>query len=408
MKIPALCRQKRKSGDLAFVRIDGAKFYCGNWGTLEADENYQRILAEWLIAKRIPNSQKKRETVTIRVLVAAFLDHAETYYRKHGRQTGSYDRFVMVSKTLLKSYGSIPADDFDILSLETLRKQLIHSRKTPHSETQRPDTEKKPLSRKYVNQYIGNIRHIFKWGVSRKLVHSSTYYELMSLEALKEWRSDALELPDVRSVDDEVVEKTLPFLPSPVAAMVRLQRLTGMRPGEVRLMRACDINTKTDEWEYIPGEHKTEHHENCPRLIVLGPKAQTILMPYLIDNAETPEKRLFSPRESVAEMRARRRAARKTKVQPSQINRKKENPRCVVKEFYDKRAYLRAIERASEKAGVPHWFPNQLRHTALTAIRAKEGAEAAQVVASHKNLKTTEIYAEKDIAKAHEIAKKWG
>jgi hypothetical protein len=43
----------------------------------------------------------------------------------------------------------------------------------------------------------------------------------------------APELPPVRPVDDEVVEATLPYLPEIVADMVRLQRLTGARPGEV-------------------------------------------------------------------------------------------------------------------------------------------------------------------------------
>ena len=48
----------------------------------------------------------------------------------------------------------------------------------------------------------------------------------------------------------EVVEATLPFLTHPVAAMVRLQMFTGMRPGEARAMRADEIDRSGDVWLY--------------------------------------------------------------------------------------------------------------------------------------------------------------
>ena len=124
-----------------------------------------------------------------------------------------------------------------------------------------------------------------------------------------------------------------------------------------------------------------------------------------MDNQETPEKWLFSPKESVAEWKAKLREKRKTNVQPSQVDRSKPNPKRQANDLYSSESYRRCITRAAEKAGVPHWFPNQLRHTTLTAIRAKEGIEAAQIMASHKNISTTEIYAEKDIAKARELAR---
>ena len=158
----------------------------------------------------------------------------------------------------------------------------------------------------------------------------------------------------------------------------------------------------------IPYEHKTEHHEDCPRLIVLGERSQSILTPYLMDCQDTPEKWLFSPKESVTERKTKLREKRKTKVQPSQVDRRKPNPKRPIKDQYSKESYRRCIARAAQKAGVPHWFPNQLRHTALTAIRAMEGIEAAQVMANHKNIAVTEIYAEKDIAKARELARKYG
>ncbi|WP_422931508.1 hypothetical protein [Singulisphaera sp. PoT] len=62
--------------------------------------------------------------------------------------------------------------------------------------------------------------------------------------------------------------------------MIELQRLTGMRPGEVTIMRARDVDMSWNVWAYAPGRHKTQHHEKG-RTIYLGPKAQEVLRPWL-------------------------------------------------------------------------------------------------------------------------------
>ncbi len=68
---------------------------------------------------------------------------------------------------------------------------------------------------------------------------------------------------------------------------------------------------------------------------------------------------------------------------------------------YDNDSYRWAISRACEKAGVPHWYPNQLRHTAATRIRRESGLEAAQVVLGHSKADVTQVYAERN----HELAR---
>jgi len=61
-------------------------------------------------------------------------------------------------------------------------------------------------------------------------------------------------------------------------------------------------------------------------------------------------------------------------------------------ECYHAPAYRRAIERACQRAGVPHWFPYGLRHTGVTNVGLEHGIEAAQHVAGHKDLRTTLNY----------------
>jgi integrase len=188
--------------------------------------------------------------------------------------------------------------------------------------------------------------------------------------------------------------------------MIELQRLTGMRPGEVCAMRTIDVNTAGRIWEYIPASHKTEHHGKR-RTIFIGPQAQVILRPWL--RAEL-EAYLFQPREAEAERRAAQRLARKTKVQPSQQDRKKPRPRKQPGERYDTDSYRRAVAYGIKRANrdrasrgeppIPNWHPHQLRHNAGTRLRREFGLDIARAVLGHSSPVVTEIYAEIDQAKA--------
>jgi integrase len=223
------------------------------------------------------------------------------------------------------------------------------------------------------------------------------------------------------------VEATLPFLNRQLAAMVSLQRYTGMRPAEVCIMRTCDIDMSGPVWLYRPRHHKTAHRGK-PRVIALGPKAKEILRPFLRTELEAI---LFQPVEAEAERRAAQEAARTTPL--SCGNRKgtnrKRNPKRRPGLRYDPNSYGHAIKKAIKKADtkaretvteeatkagqeppaadvvyVPHWFPYQLRHTHATEVRKKFGLEAAQVTLGHASADVTQVYAERDLALAVRVA----
>jgi integrase len=165
-------------------------------------------------------------------------------------------------------------------------------------------------------------------------------------------------------------------------------------------MRAGDIDMAGPVWEYRPRRHKNQHR-GLPRVILLGPQAQAILGPFL--TAE-PAAYLFSPRRYVEELRARRAATRKTKRTPSEAKRQgKAQPKRTPGERYTRRSYRVAVVRACQKAGVPGWSPLQLRHTAATLFRAKYGLEAAKAILGHSRVETSQIYAERDLAKAQQV-----
>jgi integrase len=198
--------------------------------------------------------------------------------------------------------------------------------------------------------------------------------------------------------------------------MVRLQLLTGMRSGEVTLMRGCDLETSGKVWTYTPRTHKTEHH-GIERPIYLGPKAQEIIRPFLKSDLTA---HLFDPQYAMNAFHAERRRNRKTPMTPSQRKRtRKRRPKVTPLDHYTTASYRRAITRACEKANqaalrqhpgakpddvlVPRWHPHQLRHNAATRLRKEFGIEAARVVLGHRTAAVTEVYAEMDQAKASSI-----
>src|SRR3954454_3124492 len=77
---------------------------------------------------------------------------------------------------------------------------------------------------------------------------------------LKKGRSAAREAEGGTPVPDAYVDAIRPYVSRQVWAMIELQRLTGMRPGEVTMMRTCDLDMTGQRWVYTPRRHKTEHH----------------------------------------------------------------------------------------------------------------------------------------------------
>ena len=71
---------------------------------------------------------------------------------------------------------------------------------------------------------------------------------------------------------DETIQATLKELKPVVRDLVRFQRLTGCRPGELFIMRPMDIHRAGDVWRYVPMEHKTEEYGH-KRVIFIGPQS---------------------------------------------------------------------------------------------------------------------------------------
>jgi integrase len=117
---------------------------------------------------------------------------------------------------------------------------------------------------------------------------------------------------------------------------------------------------------------------------------------------------LIDPRRVVEERRIDRRRRRRTRVQPSQRDRRKPRPQWKPGEVFERQQFARAIRRACERAGIPSWHPHQLRHAHATEVRKAFGLEAVQASLGHAHAKISEIYAQRDSSLAAKIAEAVG
>jgi integrase len=387
-----------KPKNLAVVRIDRHDYYLGPYDSPESWEKYHRILAEHA-AKGSATSATKQEDkesgddLTIDELILAYWRHVEAYYVKDGEPTSEVCVIRQALKVVKELYSHTLAKDFGPLSLKACQEAMVS----------------RGWSRKSINRQAIRIRAMFKWAASREMLPVGIHQTLQTVDGLRKGRSAAKERAPIGPVPDEIVEKTLAHLPCTPAAMVRLQRLTGMRPQEVVGLRPTAIDMSDPScWVYRPGRHKSEHHERG-RVVFVGPRGQAILKSFLgLDISGF----VFSPRRSEADRNAERRAGRKTPLYGSHIahqrRKKTARPRRTVGDHYTVGSFRQAIHRACDKAGVPRWNPHALRHAAGTEIRGRFGLEAAQAVLGHSELRTTQIYGEKLLDAAREVMREIG
>jgi len=216
-------RHHRASGQ-AIVSIAGRDHYLGPWQSKASKLAYDAVIGEWLARGRQPHVEIAELTVV--ELIARYWRFAKGYYVKHGRSTGELDNIRSALRPLKATYGHTQAAEFGPLRLKAVRQKMVAA----------------GLCRTVVNARIQKLKRVFSWAVSEELLSAEVANALAEVEGLKKGRSDIREAEAVKPVADEVVQTTLPHLPPVVADMVRFQRLTGCRPAEVCLLRACDID----------------------------------------------------------------------------------------------------------------------------------------------------------------------
>jgi integrase len=381
--------RKHRSGQ-ARVTFAGKTYYLGKYNTPGSRQRYKELVNEWLtrtgrFAPETPASPATPGGPTVNELALEYVKHAEVYYQTNPKEVEKVKLSIRPLRTL---FGRTAAATFDGLALEAVQGAMIEA----------------GLARTTVNERIRVLKRLFKWGVRKKLVPAPVYGELLTVEGLKRGRTKARETGPVKPVPDEHVDAVLPLVSRHVAGMIRLQLLTGARPGEVCTLRRADIEMDGRVWVYRPQRHKNLWRGH-PREIFLGPKAQELITQFFRADLSAY---LFCPRLAREERYRELRATRKSKVQPSQISRRKPNPKKVPGERYTTASFRQAVRKACGAAGIPTWHPHQLRHNAATALRREHGIELARIILGQRHLSATELYAEADQEQAKAVMARIG
>jgi integrase len=404
IRIPSY-RLHKGSGQ-AVVVLRGQSVYLGKWDSPESHTNYERVVEEWLASRRCrPHAAShsaiadtasvaaaRAGSLTVGQLILAYWQFAQGYYKPDGETTSELRCIREALRPLRELYGQGEAATFGPLALKAVRQRMIE----------------RGWCRSHINHQVNRIRRLFRWAVSEELLPSSVHEALRSVAGLARGRGGVRESSPIAPAFWEHVQAIIPHCPSPVAAMLELQWLTGMRSGEVRIMRTLDIDQSAPTcWLYRPGSNEGEHglHKNAwrgqSRVIVLGPKAIALVAPWL--RPDDPEAFLFQPRQAVEERNARRRTQRRTPRTPSQIARaKKKRPRRAPGLHYRATSYAHAVAVACKKAGVK-FTPYGLRHGRKMLIERTVGAEAARAVLGQKCIQATQHYGQQDLGKATEV-----
>ena len=217
--------------------------YLGAYDSPESRAEYGRIIAELATSATgtVAPAPADGGGPTVDQVLLAFWEYAQRHYRTaDGNPTTELDPLRRSVVPLRKLYGHTPAHQFGPRSLAAVRQEMIAT----------------GWCRSVINHHINRIKRVFKWATSEELVPVTVYQALRTLAGLQKGRTEVRESEPVKPVDPNHIVAVLPRLSRHIRAMVELQRLTGMRPGEVCGLTFVEVDRSTELWVYRPAQHK--------------------------------------------------------------------------------------------------------------------------------------------------------
>lgn len=372
----------------ARCRINGRDYYLGDYDSLESYSSYEKLIAKWKAGALQTAPKAVRQSPTVNDAAAIFLGYAATRWKDKG-EFGHYKTAV---KALVALWGTLDVDELTPKKLRDCVKWWAS----------------KGLVRRACNRHLRRLKFVFRWLESEEHIPGGIYHRLLTATGLSRGEEGVIEHGEVLPVPEEHLAATLPHLGRVVRAMVELQLVTGMRPGELVQLRPVDIvcGGKVElrpgkghwlelggVWMYRPVRHKTLNRGQL-RLILIGPKGQAILAPFLVDRpVDMP---CFSPKEAAVDWLVDN--GRKVRWGKSRTPT----------DAYKPQSYGHAVAKACKRAGVPHWHPHAIRHNAASRLDAEFGTEMARILLGHSSTTTTDGYILRDLKKAVAAASEAG
>ncbi|QEL17137.1 tyrosine-type recombinase/integrase [Limnoglobus roseus] len=380
MRIPAYCLHKPTGQAYVALSENGKRrtIYLGVWGTPQSRRRYAEVIASLdgpasggTIPKGsastpptpLPPSSTPPTGLSLADAYALWIAHARTYYPVRAGTTSQVENIERSWEPLLTLFPEARIETLTKKNYTAVREEMI-----------RRGWARKTIQRRWNLILLG-----LRWLAGEESIPDAAVLTA-TLPRLRPHRSAAPELPPIRPVPLVVVRATQEKLNPVLRSMVELQLLTGMRPGEVRELRKSDLVWADGlAGEGVPVAVQISHHKTAyrgrPRLVPLSPTAGRLVADRLaIGDSDCDW--VFTLFRAL---------------------KKKGTP-------YKRRIYGLSIHKACDRAGVPRWHPNQIRHWAATEVRKHRNLDAARALLGHSETATTEIYAEMDAEAAKRAA----
>ncbi|GHT28891.1 integrase [Planctomycetales bacterium] len=245
-----------------------------------------------------------------------------------------------------------------------------------------------------VKRYIKVVKQVFSWAATPRydegtwdilptMVSASLIAEMKMIKVTD--ADNCRENPLRLDVAYEYIQAVMDYVSPIIEAMMRVQYLTGMRPGEVCTMKVGDIKkTKAEfgnhyrlwdgeNWLYVAAEHKTKKYIG-ERQFAIAMEEQEILEPYLAGKSASDF--VFS----------------------------KTSKRGFGKPFTTDE-YGRYIKRTIEKYELEKFTAHQIKHSAVSDTSEKHNRDKARALAGHTSETMTARYDHSDDKKLFAMAR---
>lgn len=395
---PRLRRHVRGHGT---VRLSRQDHYLGPWpdptspAPPAVQAKYHELVARWVAGGRKPLARagEKDRPVLVNDLVARFVEHLRADYPAGSREP---DQYELALRPLAALFGLEPGATLSAKVVEKVRDEMI----------------RRDWSRKHVNRSVNRTKRLVRWAVRGELIPAACWQSVSAVEPLRAGQRGVKESPRRRPATLADVVAVCEHLTAPLAAMVMLCWLTGMRPGEVRRLTAGELDrSDAGVWVYRPSRHKTAHADQ-KRSVAIGPKGIEVLRPWLARAGGGP---VFSPRSLVDEHLAavRKRATGDVLTEAeawacSWFGRVPGRMLARAGETYTDNGFEASVRTAAEKAG-RKWFSCYCtRHGFRMAVGRAANDEAARAALGQRHISSTVHYGELDEDLAKETMRKLG
>lgn len=379
-KPPKYCGPHRPSGK-AYVWVKGKQTYLpGQFGSPESVSAYRVLLDEFAGKKPLPT----RHDCTVAQLFDAWFDDNPCSPKKYSHYLKACEAMVE------RGYADCLADDFGPRKLRDVRQLLIES----------------GLAQSTINQRVGRIKKVFKWGVSQELVSPSVSQALYALDGIRSGETSAPAPRAIKPVSFNRAEEIRGVVSETIFSMLHLLWLTGMRPDNVCQAKMIHIKKLDDVWLYTPEQHKNKYRGKG-LVITIGPVGQAIITK--CQGVRADDEFIFRPQDSIDWH-----IANNSKYIPWSTRRLSDSftpntLRQAVLRAQAHKAGMKFGRKLPNKkqfidAGWVPWTVYQLRHAAATELRQAYPMEDVRAYLGHSTLDATQIYTEHDLAAAKKIA----